>query len=95
MIFDWYEHAPGFPFDYRNDYYPRDFATGPVLLRLLRIPRTARGFRHQSLPRYQWREGAVNEQVLQAGGVLGPVLNGSCSAQTISNLTSELQCAVN
>lgn len=104
LQFGFYEHAPQFRFDYRNGCYFRDFATRLGLLRRLRIPRTRKGFRSQVLPRYQRRQQAVNELVRQAflrgiatrqvGEVLEPVLGEAYSAQTISNITRELQRAV-
>jgi putative transposase len=100
----YYEHNPEFRFDYRNGYYFRDFATRLGLLRRLRIPRTRRGFHPRLLPRYQRRQQAVNELVRQAflrgistrqvGEVLEPVLGEAYSAQTISNITRELDQAV-
>jgi len=100
----YYEHDPEFRFDYRNGYYLRDFATRLGLLRRLRIPRTRRGFRPRLLPRYQRRQEAVNELIRQAflrgistrqvGEVLEPVLGEAYSAQTISNITRELDGAV-
>jgi len=104
LQFGFYEHAPQFRFDYRNGCYFRDFATRLGLLRRLRIPRTRKGFRSQILPRYQRRQAAVNELVRQAflrgistrqvGEVLEPVLGEAYSAQTVSNITRELQSAV-
>ncbi len=100
----YYEHAPQFRFDYRNGYYFRDFATRLGLLRRLRIPRTRRGFRSQFLPRYKRRQQAVNDLIRQAflrgistrqvGEVLEPVLGEAYSAQTVSNITRELDGAV-
>ena len=104
LQFGFYEHAPQFRFDYRNGCYFRDFATRLGLLRRLRIPRTRKGFRSQILPRYQRRQAAVNELVRQAflrgistrqvGEVLEPVLGEAYSAQTVSNITRELDHAV-
>ena len=100
----YYEHDPEFRFDYRNGYYFRDFATKLGLLRRLRIPRTRRGYRSQLLPRYKRRQEAVHELVRQAflrgistrqvGEVLEPVLGEAYSAQTVSNITRELNAAV-
>lgn len=100
----YYEHAPQFRLDYRNGYYLRDFATRLGLLRRLHIPRTRRGFHTQLLPRYQRRQEAVNELIRQAflrgistrqvGEVLEPLLGEAYSAQTISNITRELDRAV-
>ncbi len=99
-----YEHDPEFRFDYRNGYYFRDFATRLGLLRRLRIPRTRKPFRSQILPRYKRRQEAVHELVRQAflrglstrqvGQVLEPVLGEAYSAQTVSNITRELNSAV-
>jgi putative transposase len=104
LQFGFYEHAPQFRFDYRNGYYFRDLTTRLGLLRRLKVPRTRKGFRSQVLPRYQRRQAAVNELVRQAflrgistrqvGAVLEPVLGEAYSAQTISNITRELQSAV-
>ena len=104
MQLGYYEHAPEFRFDYRNGYYLRDFATKLGLLRRLRIPRTRRGYRSQLLPRYKRRQQAVHELVRQAflrgistrqvGEVLEPVLGEAYSAQTVSNITRELNAAV-
>jgi putative transposase len=104
LHFGFYEHAPQFRFDYRNGCYFRDFATRLGLLRRLRIPRTRKGFSSQILPRYQRRQAAVNELVRQAflrgistrqvGEVLEPVLGEAYSAQTVSNITRELDHAV-
>ncbi len=103
MQLGYYEHAPQFRFNYRNGYYFRDFATKLGLLRRLRIPRTRRGYRSQLLPRYQRRQAAVHELVRQAflrgistrqvGEVLEPVLGEAYSAQTVSNITRELNTA--
>ena len=100
----YYEHAPEFRLDYRNGYRLRDLATKLGLLRRLRIPRTRRGFRSGLLPRYQRRQEAVNELIREAflrgistrqvGEVLEPVLGEAYSAQTISNITRELDGAV-
>jgi putative transposase len=104
MQLGYYEHAPEFRFDYRNGYYFRDFATKLGLLRRLRIPRTRRGYRSQLLPRYTRRQEAVHDLVRQAflrgistrqvGEVLEPVLGEAYSAQTVSNITRELNAAV-
>jgi len=104
LQFGFYEHAPHFRFDYRNGCYFRDFATRLGLLRGLRIPRTRKGFSSQILPRYQRRQQAVNELVRQAflrgistrqvGEVLEPVLGEAYSAQTVSNITRQLDHAV-
>jgi len=96
----YYEHQPQFRLDYRNGYYFRDFVTRLGRLAGLRIPRTRRGFRSQILPRYRRREVAVNDLIRecflrgvstrQVGQVLQPVLGEAYSAQTISNITREL-----
>jgi putative transposase len=100
----YYEHDPEFRLDYRNGYYLRDFGTRLGLLRRLRIPRTRRGFRTQLLPRYQRHQEAVHDLIRQAflrgistrqvGEVLEPVLGEAYSAQTVSNLTRELDRSV-
>jgi putative transposase len=100
----YYEHAPQPRLDYRNGYYLRDLGTRLGLLRGLRMPRTRRGFRSHFVPRYKRREQAVNELVRQAflrgvstrqvGEVLEPVLGEAYSAQTVSNITRELDRAV-
>jgi putative transposase len=100
LQFDYYEHAPQCRLDYRNGYYFRDFLTTLGRLARLRIPRSRRGYRSQVLPRYQRRPQAVNELVRQAflrgistrqvGQVLQPVLGEAYSAQTISNITRDL-----
>ncbi len=97
---DYYEHAPTARLDYRNGFYFRDLTTQLGRLARLRVPRTRRGFRSQFLPRYQRRQQAVNNLVLQAflrgistrqvGQVLEPVLGEAYSAQTISNITRAL-----
>jgi putative transposase len=104
MQLGYYEHEPEFRFDYRNGYYLRDFATKLGLLRRLRIPRTRRGYRSQLLPRFKRRQEAVHDLVRQAflrgistrqvGEVLEPVLGEAYSAQTVSNITRELNTAV-
>jgi putative transposase len=96
----YYEHAPTARLDYRNGFYFRDLTTKLGVLARLRVPRTRRGFRTQLLPRYQRREQAVNNLILQAflrgistrqvGQVLEPVLGEAYSAQTISNITRQL-----
>ena len=96
----YYEHDPQFRLDYRNGYYFRDFVTRLGRLAGLRIPRTRRGFRSQILPRYRRREAAVNDLIRecflrgvstrQVGPVLQPVLGEDYSAQTVSNITREL-----
>jgi putative transposase len=100
----YYEHAPVSRLDYRNGFYFRDLVTQLGVLCRLRIPRTRHGFRSQILPRYQRRQQAVNDLVRQAflrgistrqvGQVLEPVLGECYSAQTISNISRELQHAV-
>lgn len=100
----YYEHAPLSRRDFRNGYYFRDLVTKLGALCRLRVPRTRKGFRSQILPRYQRREQAVNNLILQAflrgvstrqvGQVLEPVLGEAYSAQTISNITRQLQQAV-
>jgi putative transposase len=100
----YYEHAPVNRLDYRNGCYFRDLVTQLGVLCRLRIPRTRKGFRSQILPRYQRRQQAVNDLVRQAflrgistrqvGQVLEPVLGECYSAQTISNISRELQHAV-
>jgi putative transposase len=100
----YYEHAPLSRCDFRNGYYFRDLVTKLGLLCRLHVPRTRKGFRSQLLPRYQRREQAVNNLILQAflrgvstrqvGRVLEPVLGEAYSAQTISNITRQLQHAV-
>jgi putative transposase len=97
---DYYEHDPEFRLDYRNGYYLRNFATRLGLLEALKIPRTRRGFRTQILPRYQRHQDAVHDLIRQAflrgistrqvGEVLEPVLGEAYSAQTVSNLTRQL-----
>jgi transposase-like protein len=100
----YYEHAPTARRDYRNGCYFRDLSTKLGVLCRLRVPRTRRGFRTALLPRYQRRQEAVNELVRQAflrgistrqvGQVLEPVLGEAYSAQTISNITRDLNHAV-
>src|SRR5712664_705336 len=90
--------------DFRNGYYRRDLGTRLGLLRGLRIPRARRGYKSELLPRYQRRQESVHELVRQAflrgistrqvGPVLQPVLGEAYSAQTISNITRELDHAV-
>lgn len=99
----YYEHAPD-RLDYRNGFYFRDLVTQLGRLARVRIPRTRRGFRSELLPRYQRRQQAVNELILQAflrgvstrqvGRVLAPVLGECYSAQTISHITRQLDAAV-
>lgn len=101
---DHYEHAPTTRRDFRNGYYFRDLVTKLGVLCRLKIPRTRGAFRSQFLPRYQRRQQAVNDLVLQAflrgistrqvGRVLEPVLGECYSAQTISNITRQLDHAV-
>src|SRR5213082_3673389 len=79
-----YEHAPVSRLDFRNGFYFRDLVTKLGVLCRLRVPRTRKGFRAQFLPRYQRRQQAVNNLILQAflrgistrqvGPVLEPVL---------------------
>jgi putative transposase len=99
-----YEHAPLSRRDFRNGFYFRDLVTKLGRLCRLRVPRTRKSFRSQILPRYQRREQAVNNLILQAflrgvstrqvGRVLEPILGEAYSAQTISNITRQLQQAV-
>lgn len=101
---DFYEHAPMNRVDFRNGFYFRDLVTKLGVLCRLRVPRTRKGFRSQFLPRYQRRQQAVNNLILQAflrgistrqvGQVLEPVLGEACSAQTISRITRQLDQAV-
>ena len=100
----YYEHAPLSRLDYRNGFYFRDLVTQLGLLAQLRVPRTRKGFRSQLLPRYARRQRAVNNLILlaflrgistrQVGQVLEPILGEAYSAQTISNITRELNHAV-
>jgi transposase-like protein len=100
----YYEHAPLSRCDYRNGYYFRDLLTQLGRLARIRVPRTRKGFRSQLLPRYQRRQQAVNNVILQAflrgvstrqvGRVLEPVFGEGYSAQTISNITRQLDHAV-
>jgi putative transposase len=100
----YYEHAPVSRLDYRNGFSFRNLTTRLGILCGLRMPRTRKGFHSQILPRYQRREPAVNNLVLQAflrgistrqvGQVLEPVLGECYSAQTISNITRQLNQAV-
>jgi len=100
----YYEHAPISRLDFRNGFYFRDLVTKLGVLCRLRVPRTRKGFRSQFLPRYQRRQPAVNNLILQAflrgvstrqvGQVLEPVLGEAYSAQTISRVTGQLQQAV-
>lgn len=99
----YYEHAPD-RLDYRNGFYFRDLVTQLGRLARVAVPRTRHGFRSQLLPRYQRRQQAVNQLILQAflrgvstrqvGRVLAPVLGESYSAQTISRITRQLDTAV-
>src|SRR5258708_851210 len=101
---NYYEHAPKCRLDYRNGYYFRDFLTQLGRLAGVRIPRTRKGFRSQVLPRYQRRQAAVNQLIREAflrgistrqvSDVLQPVLGETYSAQTISNITRQLDTAV-
>ena len=89
--------------DYRNGYYFRDFLTQLGRLAGVRIPRTRKGFRSQVLPRYQRRQAAVNQLIREAflrgistrqvSDILQPVLGETYSAQTISNITRQLDTA--
>jgi len=100
----YYEHAPLSRVDFRNGFYFRDLVTKLGALCRLRVPRTRKGFRSQFLPRYQRRQQAVNNLILQAflrgistrqvGQVLEPVLGEAYSAQTISRITGQLNQAV-
>ena len=104
LHFGHYEHAPVSRLDFRNGFYFRDLVTKLGVLCRLRVPRTRKGFRAQFLPRYQRRQQAVNNLILQAflrgistrqvGQVLEPVLGEACSAQTISRITRRLNHAV-
>jgi len=101
---NYYEHAPQCRLDYRNGYYFRDFLTQLGRLAGVRIPRTRKGFRSQVLPRYRRRQAAVDQLIREAflrgistrqvSDVLQPVLGESYSAQTISNITRQLDTAV-
>ena len=100
----YYEHAPVSRLDYRNGFYFRDLTTKLGRLCRLRVPRTREGFRSRILPRYQRRQQAVNNLILEAflrgistrqvGQVLEPVLGECFSAQTISNISRDLQQTV-
>ena len=100
----YYERAPAARIDYRNGFYFRDLVTKLGVLCRLKIPRTRGRFRSQFLPRYQRRQQDVNKLVLEAflrgistrqvGQVLEPVLGEAYSAQTISNITRQLDQAV-
>ena len=100
----YYEHAPVSRLDYRNGFYYRDLVTQLGRLARLRVPRTRKRFPSQILPRYRRRQQAVNNLILQAflrgistrqvGEVLAPVLGEAYSAQTISNITRQLEQAV-
>jgi putative transposase len=100
----YYEHAPLSRRDYRNGFYFRDLVTQLGLLARIRVPRTRKNFRSRFLPRFQRRQQVVNNLILaaflrgistrQVGQVLEPVLGESYSAQTISNITRQLNHAV-
>ncbi len=100
----YYEHAPTARLDYRNGCYFRDLTTKLGVLCRLKVPRTRGGFRSPFLPRYQRRQQAVNNLILQAflrgistrqvGQVLEPFLGECYSAQTISHITRQLDHAV-
>jgi|SRR5271169_961632 len=100
----YYEHAPVSRLDSRNGFYFRDLVTRLGRLSGIRVPRTRHGFHSQFLTRYQRRQDSVNHLVLQAflrgistrqvGQVLEPLLGEAYSAQTISNITRQLQLAV-
>jgi len=101
---NYYEHAPQCRLDCRNGYYFRDFLTQLGRLAGVRIPRTRKGFRSQVLPRYRRRQAAVDQLIREAflrgistrqvSDVLQPMLGESYSAQTISNITRQLDTAV-
>jgi putative transposase len=101
---DPYQHAPQIRLDYRNGYYFRDFLTRLGRLARVRIPRTRKGFPSQILPRYQRRQETVNQLIREAflrgistrqvSEVLQPVLGEAYSAETISNITRQLDTAV-
>jgi len=100
----YYEHALLSRRDFRNGFYYRDLVTQLGLLARIRVPRTRKGFRSQLLPRYERRQQAVNNLILlaflrgistrQVGQVLEPILGQAYSAQTICNITRELNHAV-
>lgn len=99
-----YEHAPMARHDYRNGFYYRALVTQLGRLCRLKVPRARRGFPSRLLPRYQRRQRAVNQLVLEAflrgvstrqvGRVLAPILGESYSAQTVSNISRGLDRGV-
>ena len=96
----WGQHNPD-RVDYRNGYRTRTLQTRLGLIKDLQVPRSRNGiYQSQALPRYKRYgggvEGLVRESFLagvstrRVGEVLAPLLGGSVSASTVSEMTKVL-----
>jgi putative transposase len=104
MVLDSYERGPRPSSDYRNGYYERDFVTRFGTLRL-RVARTRdKSFLPRGLDKFQRRAPElamlIREAFLrgistrQAGRIVATLTGETVSAQTVSNLTRDLDHAV-
>jgi putative transposase len=104
MVLDSYERGPRPSSDYRNGYYERDFVTRFGSIRL-RIARTRdKSFLPRGLDKFQRRAPElamlIREAFLrgistrQVGRIVATLTGETVSAQTVSNLTRDLDQAV-
>jgi putative transposase len=104
MVVDSYERGPRPSSDYRNGYYERDFVTRFGTIRL-RIARTRdKSFLPRGLEKFQRRAAElamlIRESFLrgistrQVGRLVATLTGETVSAQTVSNLTRDLDQAV-
>ena len=104
MVLDSYERGPRPSCDYRNGYYERDFVTRFGTIRL-RIARTRdKSFLPRGLEKFQRRAAElamlIREAFLrgistrQVGRIVATLTGETVSAQTVSNLTRDLDQAV-
>ncbi|MDP3186770.1 MAG: IS256 family transposase, partial [Anaerolineales bacterium] len=96
----WGKHNPD-RVDYRNGYRYRSLQTRLGLIKDLKVPRSREGtYQSQILPRYKRYEAGVEELVRNSflagistrrvGEVLEPLMGGSVSASTVSEITKAL-----
>ncbi|MCL5999633.1 MAG: IS256 family transposase [Chloroflexi bacterium] len=96
----WGKHNPD-RVDYRNGYRYRSLQTRLGLIKDLRVPRSREGtYQSQILPRYKRYEAGVEDLVRDSflagvstrrvGEVLEPLMGGSVSASTVSEITKAL-----
>lgn len=89
---------------YRNGYYERSLYTRFGLIKSMRVPRSRQGYSPKVLPRYQRKQGKINDMVRdmflagvstrRVGEVLSNIQGGRVSAQTVSNIVRTLDAQV-